>query len=130
MKWRKTISRRKGFTLLEIMVSLAILATALVALLSANNKALSMTAGAAELTDAVALAREEMEKFYIEPLPEPGVSMKKKRDDYPLFEWRSEIVETPFQNVWEVRLNVFKAGDENERSVFTLKSYVSRSAAP
>lgn len=128
--WRKKRLENAGFTLLEIMVSLAILAIALVTLLSAHNKALSMSAEAVKLTDAVALAREEMEKFYIEPLPQPGVSDKKKRDDYPDFEWRTEVAETPFEGVWEVKIDVFKEGDEKEHGVFTLKTYVKKEVSP
>ena len=107
-------------------MALAILSISLVTLLSAHNKALSMSAEAAAMTDAVTLGREEMEKLYIDLSPETGVSDKKKRDDYPEFEWRVEIKETPFPTVWEAGIKVFNAGDKNERPVFKLTSYLAK----
>jgi len=127
--WRGKRHSRSGFTLLEIMVSLAILSIALVTLLSANNKALAMIAESESMTDAVTLAREEMEKLYIEPTPEAGVSDKKSSEDYPRFKWRVEIVETPFEGVMEARVKVFEAGDEKETPVFSLKAYITKKAA-
>ncbi|MGK7345706.1 MAG: type IV pilus modification PilV family protein [Candidatus Nitrospinota bacterium M3_3B_026] len=126
MTWKGRKLDGKGFTLLEIMVSLTILSIALVTLLAAQNRALIMNAEARTLTDAVTLAREEMERLHIEPLPEPGVSDSKKRDDYPAFEWRTEITQTPFENVWEARLHVYYAGEEEGRSLFSLRTYVER----
>lgn len=126
MTWKTGRLDRGGFTLLEIMVSLAILSLALVPLLAARNKALVMNAEARRLTDAVSLAREEMERLHIEPLPEPGTSDPKKRDDYPAFEWRTEITETPFENVWEARLLVYHAGEKDGPSLFSLRAYVEK----
>jgi general secretion pathway protein I len=115
-----------GFTLLEVVVALAILSISLVTLLSAHGRAVTICANAEALTDAVTLAREEMEKLSVAAMPLEERSEKLKRDDYPEYEWRVDIKETPFTNVWEARLAVFKAGDKEERPVFNLVSYLSK----
>lgn len=118
--------RGGGFTLLEIVIALAILSISLVTLLSAHGRAVTISANAEALTDAVTLAREEMEKLHIATTPVEERSEKLKRDDYPDYEWRVDIKETPFTNVWEARLVIFKSGDKEERPVFSLVSYLSR----
>ena len=52
----RTRHNSSGFTLLEIVIAMAILSFSLVALLSATNRALIMNASATRLTDAVFLA--------------------------------------------------------------------------
>ncbi|MBI4666535.1 MAG: prepilin-type N-terminal cleavage/methylation domain-containing protein [Nitrospinae bacterium] len=123
---RNAIRSEAGFTLLEIMVALAILSISLVTLLTAHGRAMTMTDDAAKLTDAVTMAREEMERMQMEPLPEAGVSEKRRRDDFPWFQWRAEVKETPFPNVWEVGISVFRAGDDRETPITGLRAYVAR----
>ncbi len=122
----KTAGSENGFTLLEVVVAVAILSTSLVALLSAHNRALLMEAEAVRLTEIVSLAREEMERLYLKPLPEAGVSELRKREDYPRYQWRTEIKETPFNGAWEVAVLVFEAGDDGASDLFTLKAYVRK----
>ncbi len=116
----------RGFTLLEVVIALAILSISLVTLLSAHGRAVTLSADAEALTDAVTLAREEMEKLHISAMPVEEYSEKRDRDDYPEYEWKVEVKETPFANVWEARLTVFRTGDKEERPVFSLVSYLSK----
>ncbi len=114
---------------MEIVISLAILSVALVSLLSATNNALKMNAYSTALTDAVFLAREEMENVFIKTLQGPGVSGKKRRNDYPGYEWKQEVKETPFTGVYEVEVLVFHEGESDKdraAPVLTLKSYVMK----
>lgn len=118
-----------GFTLLEIMVALAILAISLVALITAGNKAGLVISDSARLTRAVTLAREEMERLYMEPAFEAGSSELLKRKDYPEFRWKREVEATPFTGAWEVTVRVFEAaGGETEpdEDLFTLIAYIRK----
>ncbi|VAX17487.1 hypothetical protein MNBD_NITROSPINAE04-950, partial [hydrothermal vent metagenome] len=112
--------------LLEIMVSLAILSISLVTLLSAHNRALSLNAEAAMLTDAVTLAREEMERLYFKPPTESLDVEKKRRKDYPLLEWLTQMKETPFENIVEARVVVYKIKGGESPPVVSLKAYLAR----
>lgn len=114
--------RKSGFTLLEIMVSLAIMSIALVTLLTAHNRAILLNSEAGFVTDASMLAREEMARLYIgnvSATPEPA---KKNRDDYPGYSWVSTIGETPFPGVLEAEIAVFR--NENKNPLMILKSYI------
>jgi len=88
-----------------------------------------MIADAAQTTDAVFLAREEIERFYIDPLPEAGLHDKKTRDDFPAFEWKTEIKATPFDGVFETKVMVFHRGasaKEGSTPIFELTTYVMK----
>ena len=123
----KTVIRSKsGFTLLEILVAVAILSISMVTLLSAHNRALLMNAEAVEITEVVTLAREEMEKMYMGASLEDGLSDVRKREDYPQFQWRTEVRETPFKGSREVTVRVFKAEKEKAGDLFTLKAYIRK----
>jgi len=123
---KKVSGSKSGFTLLEILVAVAILSISMVALLSAHNKALFMNSEAVEITEVVTLAREEMENMYMRPSIESGLSDVRNRKDYPQYQWRVEVKETPFKGAREVIVRVFKAKDEKAGDLFTLKAYVRK----
>ncbi|VAX22936.1 hypothetical protein MNBD_NITROSPINAE03-874 [hydrothermal vent metagenome] len=117
---------KSGFTLLEILVAVAILSISLVALLSAHNKALFMNAEAVEITEVVTLAREEMENMYMRASIESGLSDVRKRKDYPQYQWRTEVKETPFKGSREVIVRVFRAENEKAGDLFALRAYIRK----
>ena len=87
-----------GFTLLEVMISMAILAVSLVAILNLHSGAVRMYNHSKFLTVASLLARAKMvdveEKLYDEDFPdfndeETGTFEK---EGYPNFKWKADIV--------------------------------------
>ena len=108
------------------MVALAILSISLITLLSANNNAIALTAGAGDLTDAVTLARLSMEKHHLDPAPKKGIKEPTTHDDFPGFIVRAEIAESDFPDVSEVTVAVYKKAGEEERLLFTLTSHLSK----
>jgi prepilin-type N-terminal cleavage/methylation domain-containing protein len=74
-RWRRSErrERRGGFTLLEVMIAMAILSVALVALAGINSGAMNMHAYSKRLTVATFLARSKMadleQKLQSEGLP-------------------------------------------------------------
>lgn len=125
-KFRMVTGSKGGFTLLEILIAVAILSTSLVAILSAHNKALLMNSEAVTITEVVGLAREEMEKMYMGGSLVDGLSEIHKRDDYPQYQWRTEVRETPFKGSREVIVTVFRAENEKAGDLFTLKAYIRK----
>ena len=64
---KRRISREDGFSLLEVMIASAILATGLLVIALAQVSALKMGSRSKHLTDAVYLAQEQIETFQALP---------------------------------------------------------------
>jgi general secretion pathway protein I len=98
--WRRTAAR--AFTLLEVMVSLGILAVALMAIGNLNGGAVRMHAYASKLTVAVQLARGKM--FDIEQqVVTDGLSDYSKEyhgdfseEGWPEFKWSCKVIKPDF----------------------------------
>jgi len=83
-----TVSRAQGFTLFEILVALAILATSLTVILQLFSGGLRSVRVSDRHTQAVFLAREKMEEVLLEDPPGVG-TQEGKFDDGTT--WRSRI---------------------------------------
>jgi general secretion pathway protein I len=95
--------RRRGFTLLEVMISLAILAVSLVAISGLNGGAVAMEAYARRATEATLLLRAKMNDLE-DQLHKDGFSDfdDDKRGTFddegaPAFAWRAEILKPDVQ---------------------------------
>ena len=123
---KKGLASLAAFTLLEIMVALAVLSFSLVSLLTAHNRALSMSAESITITRAVTLAREEMERIFLTTLPTSEQAEFNNRDDYPEFQWKATVNETPIPGAFEVVVAIHKQGDDDGQAIFTLKAYSTK----
>jgi len=95
-----------GFTLIEVLVALTIVAIAFVGLLGLHNRNLAMVARDQDLTRAMLLARQfitEME--LIEQFPDTGVS-RGEFANAPGFFWERDVEETELPTVRRVDLRV------------------------
>jgi general secretion pathway protein I len=92
---READGANRGFTLLEIMVALSILATALVGLLSLHGRNIQSVAYDRDLNRASLLAQRTMTQTLIEsPFPDPA-ELDGAFDDDPRFHWEVRIAEGP-----------------------------------
>lgn len=85
----------KGFTLLEVMVALAIMAGVIMTVISSLNYHLSLTARNNEETVAQLLARSKLEE--LELLDADELAQGKEGDfkpDWPDYSWKAEISPT------------------------------------
>jgi len=112
-----------GFTLLEIMVALAIIAVAFVALLGLRNRDIVLHDYGRALITATALAQQRMADTVVAGFPELGMSEGVFDDDHPRFRWRQEVAVTPFDFAREVRVSVIWNPEPREERV-DLVSYV------
>lgn len=113
-----------GFTLLEVMVAMAILATAFTALLSLHAANLRTIARERSYTEALFLARERLAQIELEGVPEIGESTGDFEGlypgEYPGYRWElSVVVPGFFQNVREVRIRVIPPEGESGASELT-----------
>lgn len=110
-------NEKKGFTLLEVMVAVGILAFALVSLLGAVNRNIILTANARNTEIAAKLANEMLTRIEIEGIPEVRED-KGEFEDHPGFEWFLSI--KPFNlSQLEAEINIVRviiAWDEGEEA--------------
>ena len=101
---------RGGFTLLEVLVAVAVLAVALVSLLGLHNRNLVLAARAERLGIGTLLAREMLTRTQLE-----GLSATRRTSgdfsewypgQYPGFRWRRSVRPTPLEGLWELRVGV------------------------
>ena len=120
------MSRKKteifGFTLLEVLVALAILSIALVVLLGLRNRDVDLVNKTRDLTTATALARMKIVETQVESFPDLGETTGEFGDDYSRFHWYRVVSSTPFDYVREVRVSV-KWG-QTDRETVELVKYV------
>lgn len=109
-----------GFTLVEIVVSLAIIGITLVLLLAVFNKTIVTAAENGGITDAVMLGSEKMASIDFGGFPGKGDEAWQTDQRYPRFDYRSTITQTPFPDVRAIRIRVRHDGKE----AFSIDRYV------
>lgn len=118
--------RARGFTLLEVMVALAIVSIALVSLLALGNRSIATHARLQKLTEATMLAQHKMAQTEadnrfgrLEKRPQEGVFA----DPDGGYRWRLEFADTPLSAVKMVTVTVLW-GEENRNESVALTSLI------
>lgn len=106
----------KGFTLLEVMVAVAIMSMVLVTLIGLNNSSMQDVTLAEHITTATMLAKRTMVDTTLSkprlPAEDEGTFPEEVYKDYT---WKKTIVPTPFINIMEVHVAVlWKEGARDE----------------
>jgi general secretion pathway protein I len=117
-----------GFTLLEVLVAVAVLATALVSLLSLHGHNIQTVAYDQRLARATLLAQDVLTRaLAADPFPDPAET----RGDFdadPDFHWQLEILRGPTRELEdelrEIRLRVF--WDVNDPDAVKLATFVRK----
>jgi len=84
-----------AFTLLEVLVALAVVAIAVIALLRLHLISICLTERTAVQTRALLLAQQKLEQSCAEPTLKPGVTHGLIDEDDRSFRWRQTV--TPFR---------------------------------
>lgn len=106
---------RGGFTLLEVMVSIAIIAIAFVVLLGLKNSDITINEYTRNLTAATLLAQTKISEIELMGFPELGEASGDFGEDHSGFRWREIVSPTPFDFAREVRVRVsWKMGNREE----------------
>ena len=104
----------KGFTLLEIMIALAIMAGVVLTVISSFNYHLSVVSRDKEETIAVLLARAKLEEPGFKELREKKGTFAPDRPD---MNWQADTVPTELPGLNKVTLQVSWGGDRNKLSL-------------
>jgi type II secretion system protein I len=106
----------EGFTLLEVMVAVSIMATVLVVLLGLKNRSMQDVALDEHITMATILAKRTMVDVMFskprQPTEDEGTFPEEEYKDYT---WKKTVSATPFVELMEVRVAVlWKEGERPE----------------
>ena len=113
-------TRSQGFTLLEVMIAMALLATVVVSLLGLQNRSVQDVMKAERITTATLLAKRMMtEALLKKPLllaEDEGVFSEDVYGDlYKDYRWKKTVLATPIPKIMEVRIAVlWKEGSREE----------------
>lgn len=116
--------RKAGFTLLEVLVAMAVLAVALVTLLGLYHRSVLLTLHAQKLMTATLLAQEVLSRTQLEGKAASRHTSGDFADLHPgqhgEFRWYRTVHPTPLEDFWEVRVGVRWGEGENEVCELTL----------
>ena len=103
----------KGFTLLEVVVAMAVLAIAFTAMLGLHVRSLNLVARERAYTRALLLARTLVTETELGGLPEVGQSNGDFEERHPGqdsgYSWEREVNDTPLPETREIRIRVVPA---------------------
>ncbi len=116
----------KGFTLLEVMIALAIISISLVTLLSLGNRSIGVNARLQKITQATLLAQEKMTQVEIDfgrrtlqVLDEDGTY----EEPFEEYRWQVGFEDGPLPLVRLVRVKVLW-GDEAKNELVELNTFL------
>lgn len=100
---------RSGFTLIEVMVALAVVAFAFVGLIGLHGRNVQLADRANHYSRATLLAREMLTQLQFDAAGDLS-SGSGTFEAYPEFHWTREVTETTFETVRRVNLTIFWDG--------------------
>ena len=106
----------RGFTLLEVMLAVAILAIALVAVFYSQSQSISMISKSRFATTAALLAQSRIAE--IEAMVSGDVSFGSGDfgDDFPDYSWRVDVAETQIEHLEKVEVMVINEKMKSDNS--------------
>jgi general secretion pathway protein I len=106
-----------GFTLLEVMIALAILSLVAVAFLRAQASSIGLVDESNQISMATLLAKEKMAELESGGFPELGKNSGPGGEAFPLFRWEQVISPTEILNLRKVVVRVLWMEGSQERSL-------------
>jgi type II secretion system protein I len=124
---------RGGFTLLEVMVAIAILGMGLLALLSLHHQSMQSVIGAQDETRAAMLAQVVMTNAELQRYPDDGSTHGDFHDvypnKYPNFRWERIVTESGiFPDVRKVRVIIYYGA--NSSRTFAISEFLHNPIPP
>jgi len=106
-----------GFTLLEVMIALAILSLVAVAFLRAQASSIHLVDEACQISRATLLAREKMAELESAGYPEPGEKTGTGGETFPPLRWEQIVSSTEILNLRKAAVRVLWMEGTRERSL-------------
>ena len=115
----------KGFTFIEIMIAILIIAVSIIPILNSCGLSLTLSSRTRDIITSTILANSLMAEIQTEGFPSIGLEEGDFGKDYPRFSWRKKVEEGPIENLRIVEVEVFYKDGETERST-TLTTFIAR----
>ena len=106
-----------GFTLLEVMIALAILALVGVAFLRTQASSVHLVDESAQISLATLLAREKMAELESADFPEAGKNSGEGGEAFPRYRWEREVSPTEIPALRKALVRVLWREGTKERSL-------------
>lgn len=127
----KGCRHKAGFTLLEVMIAVAIIAIAVVTLLGAQSQSVSIASGAKFDTMASLLAQWKMADLVLQDFEQLADDEGNFGEDYPQFSWKLAVTdlsegETGIEGTSEQikALDITVLSNQEHSAEFTLRTFV------
>jgi prepilin-type N-terminal cleavage/methylation domain-containing protein len=121
-----TSERQRGFTLLEVMISLAVLAACLVVLFKLQSQTVDSVAESRLMTESLMLARAKMAEMEAAGFPELGQEEGDFGEKYPGYRWIRDVTETGVDALRKVSLVVTPPGTDNGPGTVRLETFLAK----
>jgi general secretion pathway protein I len=109
--------KKNGFTLLEVMIALAILAMVGVAFLRAQAGSVRLLDESSQISLATLLAREKMAELEGMGFPEVGKNSGPGGDAFPQFQWEQVVTATDLPVLRQALVRVLWKDGTRERTL-------------
>jgi len=107
----------KGFTLIEVMTALTVMAIAFVILLGLRNRDVALSAKASHLIQATLLAQQKISELSLEKDKDTGNRKGDFGETFAGYRWEMEIHETSRLRIRELVLSVFWKSSTREENI-------------
>jgi len=112
-----------GFSLLEVMIALAIVSIALMSLLSLGNRSIGVNERLQRVTQATLLAQHKMAETETAGSGQSQATAGVFDEPFEMYRWRLEYTGTPLPSVTQVTVTV-AWGDEEKNEAVSIDSFV------
>ena len=109
--------RNRGFTLLEVMIALAIIALVGVAFLRAQGGSVRLVDESSQISLATLLAREKMAEMEGMGFPEVGKKSGDGGEVYPKFRWEQVVSSTELPAIRKALVRILWKDGTRERTL-------------
>jgi general secretion pathway protein I len=99
-------NKNAGFTLMEVLIAMAILAIALVGVFQLQSQSISMATDSRFMTTAALLAQSKMVEIESGAVSSSRAQDGDFGDDYPQYSWRLEITDTKLPQFKKIEVTV------------------------
>jgi general secretion pathway protein I len=118
--------RQQGFTLLEVLVAITVLALALTAIISGGSNYARSAASLRDKTLALLVARNRLAEVELQPVwPQTGDSNDDVQMGGDTWTWRVQVQGTQDPTLRRININVERKSDPVRHSYVELSSFIS-----